>query len=71
MTDAEIDNVYAECASCHHYPRFHDGAGGVPCRAWTPNDAATDDVCPCTGWKAPVAAVVAAVPWGAERKDFQ
>ena len=70
MTDADIDERYAECGACGHYPVYHH-ADGRPCRAWAPDDAATTDVCPCAGWKAPVAAVVAAVPWGDERKDFQ
>lgn len=61
----------ALCASCKHSPAYHDGDGGRPCRAWAPDDAATTDVCPCTGWKDPAKpAAVETLPWGHERADF-
>lgn len=38
----------AECKRCNHYPAYHDGQDGRPCRAW--NDQTTDGKCACAGW---------------------
>ncbi len=40
-----------ECANCKHYPAYHDGDGGRPCRAWDPD--VDDSKCACPGWTAP------------------
>ncbi len=41
----------AECGACNHYPAYHDGDGGRPCRAWNPDQP--DAKCACKGWEAP------------------
>lgn len=43
-----------ECDNCKHSPAYHDGDGGRPCRAWSPDestDQTTDNFCKCPGWK--------------------
>lgn len=42
---------YEECASCKHYPAYHDKETGRPCRAWDPDQP--DNLCACKGWKKP------------------
>lgn len=43
---------YDECGACGHYPAYHDGQGGRPCRAWNPDR--NDWACACAVWKKPV-----------------
>jgi len=46
----------AECGSCKHFPAYHDGQRGRPCRAWAPDDTpdqTTDNYCKCPGWQDP------------------
>lgn len=47
-------DAYEECASCKHYPAYHEhpgDSGAHPCRAWDPD--APDSECPCAAWKKP------------------
>lgn len=51
---------YEECSRCKHYPAYHDGDGGRPCRAWNPDN--NDHKCVCVGWKKkPIATTVVVI----------